>query len=101
MPLRARVGRHANTGVNCQNVVEDQLWVIMELNLIPAADGGAQGSLTDDRVRAGIASDALYNAILRFQKKAIPRPTIRVCRSRRRSSRADGNARGASAACTA
>jgi hypothetical protein len=72
MPLRARVGRHANTGVHCQNVVEDQLWVIMELNLIPTADGGAQGSLTDDLVRAGVASDALYNAILRFQKKQFP-----------------------------
>ena len=72
MPLRARVGRHANTGAHCQNWVDDQLKVIVMLNLIPAADGGAQGGLTDDRVVAGIASDALYNAILRFQKRQLP-----------------------------
>jgi len=70
--LRARVGRHANTGAHCQNWIDDQLKVIMLLNFIPAADGGAQGSLTTDRVIPGIASDALYNAILRFQKQYYP-----------------------------
>jgi hypothetical protein len=72
MPLRARVGRHANTGAQCQNWVEDQLQVIMSLNFIPAADGGAEASLTTDRVVAGISSDALYKAILRFQKQHFP-----------------------------
>jgi hypothetical protein len=70
--LRARVGRHANTGSHCQNWVEDQLKVIVMLNLVAAADGGAHGELTDDHVVAGIASDALYNAILRFQKRQFP-----------------------------
>ena len=72
MPLRARVGRHAKTGAQCQNWVDDQLLVIMWLNFIPAADGGAGGSLPTDRVIAGIASDALYHAILRFQKQHFP-----------------------------
>jgi hypothetical protein len=72
MPLRARVGRHANTGAHCQNWIDDQLEVIMLLNLIPASDGGAQGGLTHDHVVAGIASDALYKAILRFQKQHFP-----------------------------
>jgi hypothetical protein len=72
MPLRARVGRHAKTGAQCQNWVEDQLIVIMLLNFIPGADGGAEESLHTDRMVAGISSDALYNAILRFQKQHFP-----------------------------
>jgi hypothetical protein len=72
MPLRARVGRHAKTGAQCQNWVEDQLKVIMQLNFIPAADGGAEASLNRDRLIAGISSDALCNAILRFQKQHFP-----------------------------
>jgi hypothetical protein len=71
MTLRARVGRHAKTGAQCQNWVEDQQTVIALLNLIPALDGGAQASLAG-RVVGGISSDALYNAILRFQKKYFP-----------------------------
>jgi hypothetical protein len=55
MPLRGRVGRHANSGVQCQNWLEDQQTVIALLNLIPAADGGAEASLAG-RVVAGIAS---------------------------------------------
>src|SRR5438270_3605248 len=69
--LSERVGRHANTGAHCQNWVEDQETVIALLNLIPAADGGAEGGLAG-RVVAGIASDALYHAILHFQKKYFP-----------------------------
>ena len=76
MPLRARVGRHANTGVQCQNWLEDQQTVIALLNLIPAAEGGAQASLAG-RVVAGLASDALYKAILRFQKQYFPRQQTR------------------------
>ena len=72
MPLRGRVGRHANTGAQCQNWVEDQLIVIMLLNFIPAANGGAGGSIPTNHVVPGVASDALYNAILRFQKKHFP-----------------------------
>jgi hypothetical protein len=69
--LRGRVGRHANTGAQCQNWAEDQQTVIALLNLIPATDGGAQASLAG-RVVAGLSSDALYNAILRFQKNIFP-----------------------------
>ena len=72
MPLRSRVGRHANTGAQCQNWLEDQFQVIMSLNFIPAIDGGAEGGLSTDRVVAGIASDALYKSILRFQEKHFP-----------------------------
>src|SRR3954468_20750232 len=71
MTLRARVGRHAKTGAQCQNWVEDQQTVIALLNLIPTLDGGAQAGLAG-RVVGGISSDALYNAILRFQKKHFP-----------------------------
>jgi hypothetical protein len=70
-PLRGRVGRHANTGAQCQNWVEDQQKVIALLNLIPAADGGPEASITG-RVVAGESSDALFKAILRFQKKYFP-----------------------------
>src|SRR3954468_23573860 len=71
MPLRARVGRHAKTGAQCQNWVEDQQTVIALLNLIPAIDGGAEASLAG-RVVGGISGDALYDAILRFQKRYFP-----------------------------
>jgi hypothetical protein len=68
LPLRARVGRHARTGAQCQNWADDQQKVISLLNAIPAPDGGAAGTI-NGRVVAGIASDQLYAAILRFQKK--------------------------------
>lgn len=72
MPLRSRVGRHAHTRAQCQNRIEDQFQVIMSLNFIPTMDGGAEASLSTDRVVAGIASDALCEAILRFQKQYFP-----------------------------
>jgi hypothetical protein len=72
MPLRSRVGRHGATGAQCQNRVEDQFQVIMSLNFIPTVDGGAQAGISTDRVVSGIASDALCNAILRFQKQHFP-----------------------------
>jgi hypothetical protein len=72
MPLRARVGRHANTGAQCQNWMEDQFQVTMSLNFIPAVDGGAGGSISIDHVVGGIASDALCKAILHFQEKHFP-----------------------------
>lgn len=71
MPLRGRVGRHATTGAQCQNWVEDQQTVIALLNLIPAVDGGAEAGIAG-RVVGGISSDALYGAILRFQKRYFP-----------------------------
>ena len=71
MPLQARVGRHARTGAQCQNWVADQQTVIALLNLIPALDGGAEASIAG-RVVGGLSSDALYNAILRFQKRYSP-----------------------------
>src|SRR5262245_33559975 len=72
MPLRSRVGRHAVTGAQCQNRVEDQFQVIMSLNFIPTVDAGAQAGLSTDPVISGIASDALCKAILRFQKQHFP-----------------------------
>ena len=45
--------------------------MIALLNAIAAADAGAAGSLAG-RVIAGVASDALYAAILRFQKQHFP-----------------------------
>src|SRR4029077_17626398 len=71
MPLRARVGRHARTGAQCQNWVADQQTVIALLNLISAPDGGAEASIAG-RVVGGLSSDALYHAILRFQKRNSP-----------------------------
>lgn len=71
MPLRGRVGRRARTGAHCQNWKSDQEIVIALLNRIPVADGGAGGSL-NGRVVAGLASDGLYQAILRFQKQHFP-----------------------------
>jgi hypothetical protein len=71
MPLRGRVGRHASTGKHCQNWKSDQQHVIALLNRFPAEYGGAAGSL-NGRLVAGIASDALYQAILRFQKHQVP-----------------------------
>ncbi len=71
MPLRGRVGRHANSGAQCQNWAEDQQTVIALLNRIPAADGGPEASIAG-RVVAGVSSDALFHAILRFQRKYFP-----------------------------
>ncbi|WP_342359717.1 hypothetical protein [Terrarubrum flagellatum] len=71
MPIRARVGRHANTGRQCQNWKDDQETVIKLLNAIPADKGGAAGSI-GGRVIGGISSDALYQAILLYQSQNFP-----------------------------
>lgn len=71
MPLRGRVGRHANTGRHCQNWKDDQLTVIALLNRIPIADGGTEGTLKPS-VTPGLVSDELYSSILNFQKKHFP-----------------------------
>jgi hypothetical protein len=71
MPLRGRVGRHASTGAQCQNWKGDQEAVVGLLNKISVADGGAGGSL-GGRIIAGLASDALYQAILGFEKRYTP-----------------------------
>ena len=68
MPLKGRVGRHANDGRQCQNWQADQQTVIDLLNRIPVTDGGTAGSL-GGRIVAGLASTALYQAILAFEKK--------------------------------
>ena len=68
MPLKGRVGRHASDGRQCQNWKADQQTVIDLLNRIPGADGGTAGSL-DGRVVAGLASPALYQSILAFERK--------------------------------
>jgi len=71
--IKARVGRHANTGNHCQNYVEDQRVVITYLAEIPVSEGGAVGSgLSINGLKGGIAKDDLYQAILRFQKKQFP-----------------------------
>jgi hypothetical protein len=69
--LRGRVGRHAQTGVQCQNWPDDQWTIISLLNLIPAVNGGTAGNLPGIVV-SGVSSDALYKAILRFQKQHFP-----------------------------
>jgi hypothetical protein len=71
MPLRGKVGRHANTSRQCQNWKEDQQTVIALLNRIPIADGGAEGMLKPP-VIAGYAADGLFTSILYFQKKHFP-----------------------------
>jgi hypothetical protein len=72
MALRGRVGRHAQAGGrHCQNWADDQQTVIGLINRISVADGGAAGGL-GGRVVAGIAGDALYNAIRRFEDKHFP-----------------------------
>ena len=71
MPLKGRVGRHANTGKQCQNWRDDQQTVIALLNRIPIADGGAEGTLKPPVV-AGYAAEGLYTSILYYQKKQFP-----------------------------
>lgn len=73
MPLKGRVGRHANDGRQCQNWKTDQQTVIDLLNRIAVADGGTAGSL-NGRVVAGLASAPLFQAILAFEKKHFPGP---------------------------
>jgi hypothetical protein len=72
MPLRGRVGRHHKTGGrHCQNWVEDQRTIVDLLNQIPIEQGGA-GRKLQPRIVAGIASDDLSAAILRFEDKHFP-----------------------------
>jgi hypothetical protein len=72
MAIRARVGRHHKTGGrNCQNWADDQSTVVSLLNQIPRNLGGAGGQLKP-RIVAGIASDDLYAAILRFEDQHFP-----------------------------
>ena len=72
MALRGRVGRHTQLGrKECQNWSDDQQAVIDLLNRIAPANAGTGGSLKP-RIVAGIASDALYNAIVAFENKYFP-----------------------------
>jgi hypothetical protein len=69
MSIRARVGRHNKSGGrHCQNWADDQAIVVSLLNQIPQEQGGADGEL-HPRLVAGIASDDLFAAILRFEDK--------------------------------
>ena len=76
MSLRGRVGRHTrHGGQHCQNWPDDQKSVIGLLNRIPVNDGGAGGGLNGNiggRIVAGMASDALYRAIVAFEDKHFP-----------------------------
>ncbi len=76
MALRARVGRHTrHGGQHCQNWPDDQKSVIALLNRIPVNDGGTGGGLNGNiggRIVAGMASDALYGAIIKFEDKHFP-----------------------------
>lgn len=74
-PILGRVGRHANPGTQCQNWAEDQQTIINMLNVLPLADGGPEASILG-KVVNGVASDALYKAILRFQKLQFPAQQI-------------------------
>ena len=72
MPIKGRVGRHAMAGGReCQNWASDQQVIIDLLNRIPSSEGGAQGGL-HDRVISGISSQALYDAILTFERHNFP-----------------------------
>lgn len=72
MPIRARVGRHAKTGgQHCQNWSQDQQAIVGLLNRIPIDRSGAGGRLKP-RIVDGIASDDLFNAILRFEEAHFP-----------------------------
>jgi hypothetical protein len=72
MPLRGRVGRHTGQGGrHCRNSPEDQQTVIALLNGIPVSEGGAGGSITG-RVIDGMANDALYRALVRFEDRHFP-----------------------------
>jgi len=72
MSLRGRVGRHTTSGRQCQNWVDDQQIVTDLLNAIPLVQGGAAGSL-GGRIVLGIASEALCQAISRFEDRHFPR----------------------------
>src|SRR5579872_1170959 len=72
MPLKGRVGRHTKQGgKECQNWSDDQQTVIGLLNHIAPANAGTGGSLKP-RIVSGIASDALYHAIVAFENKYFP-----------------------------
>jgi len=72
MPIQARVGRHnKQNGRHCQNWADDQRIIVGLLNRIPAHQGGAGGTLKP-RLVAGIASDDLFAAILRFEDAHFP-----------------------------
>jgi hypothetical protein len=65
MPLSLSVGTRGWNGPQCDNLARDQQTVFLLLNLISLADGGMQG-LLKSRIIPGIASEALCNAIHRF-----------------------------------
>ena len=69
--LRGRVGRHTQSGRQCQNWPDDQKKVIMLLNAIPNFRGGPERPL-GGRIVAGIASEALCKAISHFEDKYFP-----------------------------
>lgn len=66
--LKGNVGRRPHR--HCMNHVADQLAVQMLLNAIPQQLGGTGGTLEIKPI-AGICPDALYNAILRFQRTSV------------------------------
>ena len=68
--MDGRVGKHTQDGRrNCQNWVKDQEMIIELLNRIPVSAGGAGGSLATGPLIPGVCSDALYDAISRFEDK--------------------------------
>ena len=69
--LRGRVGRHTQSGRQCQNWPDDQKKVIMLLNAIPNFRGGPERPL-GGRIIAGIASEALCQAISHFEDRYFP-----------------------------
>ena len=69
--LRGRVGRHTQSGRQCQNWPDDQKTVIMLLNAISNFRGGPERPL-GGRIVAGIASEALCRAISHFEDRYFP-----------------------------
>lgn len=66
--MRGNVGRRPHR--HCRNLTEDQTTVMTLLSRIPEDFGGAPGKL-NFIVRPGYCADDLYNAILKFQERAV------------------------------
>jgi len=72
MSIKGPVGRYTQLGGrNCNNSIEDQKTVIALLNRVSVANGGADGSLNPP-IKNGMAGDALYAAIVKFEAKQTP-----------------------------
>lgn len=70
MEIKSSVGRR--NGNHSRNRASDQKIVQDLLNQIPVSEGGG-GNALRERMVEGMCTDGLYNAILKFQKKHLPK----------------------------